>query len=269
MLFQFGLSCSLFKYANDSTLIIPVWKNGDVNTAANVVDRFTDWTNTNCMKCNFSKCKELAIRKKGYHEVLDKVQNIPQHPELSFLGVTFQENFSFSIHVKNKLIAANKQLNKCLYVLRTLRKEGYSQEELDKLFSTIVKPKLTYGISVYGSSPPELTTVQCFLDRCYKRRYTSSPISILERLEKSDKCIFKKLCERECHPLFKSLPRTDPATLKLRKVERTFPICKTERFKNSFINRLSFNCNLAINNSFLCTTYRKVPCISRTFFLKI
>ena len=123
-----------------------------------------------------------------------------------------------------------------------------SQEELDKLFSNIVIPKLTYGISVHGSSPSELTTAQCFLDRCYKRRYTSSPVSILEWLEKSDKCIFKKLCERECHPPFRSLPRTNPAMLKLRKVEPTFPICKTERFKNSFINRLSLNYNLAVNN---------------------
>ena len=37
-------NCSLFKYADDSTLM-----HGDVNTAANVVDSFTDWTNTNCM----------------------------------------------------------------------------------------------------------------------------------------------------------------------------------------------------------------------------
>ena len=109
-------------------------------------------------------------------------------------------------------------------------------------------PKLTYGISAHGSSSPELTTVQCFLDRCCKRRHTSSPISILEWLEKSDKCIFKELCETECHPLFRLLPRTNPATLKLRKVEPTFPICKTERFKNSFINRLSLNYNLAVNN---------------------
>ena len=69
--------------------------------------------------------------------------------------------------------------------------------------------------------------MQWFLDRCYKRRYTSSRISIMEWLEKSDKSIFKKLCEIECHPLFQSLPRTNPATRKLRKVDPVFPICKT------------------------------------------
>ena len=30
---------------------------------------------------------------------------------------------------------------------------------------------VTYALLVYGASEPELTTVQDFLDRCYKRRY--------------------------------------------------------------------------------------------------
>ena len=177
------------------------------------------------MKCNFSKCKEMVFRKKGYNIVLDTVQNIPQHPELCISGVKFQENCRFSIHVKNKLAAANK----CLYILRTLRKEGYCQAGLDNFFSALVLPKLIYGISVYGSSPPELNTIECFLDRCHKRRYTSSPVSIINCLEESNKVIFKKLSEWELHPLHYSLPRINPATLKLRQVKPTFPICNTER----------------------------------------
>lgn len=35
----------LFKYADDSTLIIPVWKgDSDSNTAAHVVNNFTEWS---------------------------------------------------------------------------------------------------------------------------------------------------------------------------------------------------------------------------------
>ena len=64
------------------------------------------------------------------------------------------------MHVK--LIKANT----CLFILRSLRKEGYSQAELDHLFSSIVLPSITYGLPVYGASEAELTTMQCFLDRC-------------------------------------------------------------------------------------------------------
>ena len=70
----------LFKYADDSTLIILVWKEGDSNTAIHVVNNFTEWSIDNCTKCNSSKCKEMVLRKKGYNNVLETVQNIPQHP---------------------------------------------------------------------------------------------------------------------------------------------------------------------------------------------
>lgn len=69
-----------------------------------------------------------------------------------------------------------------IFILRTLRKEGYCQAKLDKLFSALVLPKRMYGVSVYGSFPPERSTIQCFLDRCHTRRYTSSPVSFFNWL---------------------------------------------------------------------------------------
>ena len=44
----------------------------------------------------------------------------------------------FDCHVHVKLIKANK----CLFILRSLRQEGYSQAELDDLFSSIVLPTI-------------------------------------------------------------------------------------------------------------------------------
>ena len=61
-------------------------------------------------------------------------------------------------HVHVKLIKANK----CLFILRSLRKEGYSQAELDQLFSSIVLPSITYGLPVYGASEAELTAISVF-----------------------------------------------------------------------------------------------------------
>ena len=51
------------------------------------------------------------------------------------------------MYVLLKLIIANK----CLFVLRSLRKEGFSQVEVDRLFSALVLPNFTYGLSVYGA----------------------------------------------------------------------------------------------------------------------
>ena len=51
------------------------------------------------------------------------------------------------------------------------------------MFSSIVLPSITYGLPVYGASEAELTAMQCFLDRCYKLKYTSKSFSIKSKLK--------------------------------------------------------------------------------------
>ena len=81
--------------------------------------------------------------------------------------------------------------NKCLFVLRSLRKEGFSLGEIDHLFSALVLPNFTYGLPVYGAIDSDLTVIQTFMDRCFKRKYTSTckRMDIRELLEKADKKI--------------------------------------------------------------------------------
>ena len=55
---------ALFKYTDDSTLIVPVRSNGHSRT--DLVDKFLIWSKDNRMICNPSKCKELIFRKKGF-----------------------------------------------------------------------------------------------------------------------------------------------------------------------------------------------------------
>ena len=49
-------------------------------------------------------------------------------------------------------------------VLRSLRKEGFSQGEVDHLFSALVLPNFTYGLPLYGAVDSDLTVIQNFLD---------------------------------------------------------------------------------------------------------
>ena len=110
----------------------------------------------------------------------------PSATELKIVGLAFQPNCRFDIHVKSKLVKANK----CLYVIRTLRKEGCTQVEVDHLFKALEVPNITYTLAVYGAAEPELTTAQQFLDRCYNRKYISKKLSIYQLLEKQDKKSF-------------------------------------------------------------------------------
>ena len=134
------------------------------------MSQFLDWTNTNGMSCNPSKCKELTIKKRGNHDLYSFIRGmIPSCKEDEILGVTFKCDSKFSVHVKNKLIKANKSL----HILRMLRKEGYNQSQIDLLFNTIVLPGINYALSVHTASESDITPVQCFLDRRSKRKYTT------------------------------------------------------------------------------------------------
>ena len=109
------------------------------------------------MNLNPTKCKELIMYKRGYTgEAYSSILGIPQASEVTILGLTFQPNCKFSTHLKEKLCKGNK----CLYVIRCQRKEGYSQVEVDHLFSSIVLPNISYALSLYGASESELTIAQ-------------------------------------------------------------------------------------------------------------
>ena len=132
--------------------------------------------------------------------------------KLPILGVTFRENCKYGEHVRAKLFKANK----CLFVLRSLRKEGFSQGEVDHLFSALVLPNFTYGLTVYGAVDSGLTVIQDFLDRCFKRKYTCKGMDIWELLEKADKKLFKvRLVDPDC-PLSNIIPKKKETKYQLR-----------------------------------------------------
>ena len=59
------------------------------------------------------------------------------------------------------------------------------------LFSALVLPNFTYGLPVYGTVDSDLTVIQDFLGRFFKRKYTSQRMDIRELLEKADKKLSK------------------------------------------------------------------------------
>ena len=118
----------------------------------------------------------------------------PSERLLKILGVTFQNNCKYSSHVQSKITKANR----CLHI---------NQCEVDLFFKSVILPKLTYGLSVYGASTSDLFTVQNFLNRCFKRKYVSYNINVFDFLEDNDRAMYNKIKSDPGHPLFSSLPR--------------------------------------------------------------
>ena len=93
--------------------------------------------------------------------------------------------------------------------------------------------------------------MQCFLDRCYKRKYTyiiflNISFCIKHLLEKQDRKVFRKVSGIDRHPLRGLLPKKKVSTYNLRNRTSQYPKVNTDRFKNSYINRLIFKYNLAM-----------------------
>ena len=129
-----------------------------------------------------------------------------------------------------------------LHILRTLRKELFSQKEIDHLFKTLVLPILTYGLAVYGASDSDLNVIQRFLDRCHKRHFTSQTVSIFNLLEQQEKSAFKRAINN--HMLGAIIPKDKELVYNLRRRRCHLPQIKTERYKKTFVNRLIFKYNL-------------------------
>ena len=191
------------------------------------------------MICNPLKCKEIIFRNKGFIQDIAQVNDIPQCKELPILGVTFQENCKYSEHVRAKLIKANT----CLFVLRSLRQEGFSQGEVDYLFSALVLPNVTYRLPVYGTVDSDLTIIYNVLDSGFKRKYTSKRMDIRE-LEKADRKLFKvRSVDPNCS-LSNIIPKKKETKYQLRNKSSHRPEIKTDRFKNVFVNMFISRYNL-------------------------
>ncbi len=56
---------ALFKYADGSNILVPVWRDG-TDESEYAVGQFLCWSESNNMHSNPNKCKEFTFRNKGY-----------------------------------------------------------------------------------------------------------------------------------------------------------------------------------------------------------
>jgi len=176
----------LFKHVDDSTIVSPITRSH--GPSADLVGKFSTWCKDTKMVCNPCKCKELVVRKKSHNVLYSPINDSLQCNSFVLQGVTLQSDGKFNEHVRTKLVKANN----CLHVLRTPRKEYYSQAEIDQLFISTVSPNLSYALSAYGASWSDLTVIQFFLDQCHKRRFISFAVSVKNILNRQHRNILKK-----------------------------------------------------------------------------
>ena len=109
-----------------------------------------------------------------------------------------------------------------------------------------LKIRAVRRVNVYGASESELTMAQQFLDRCFKRRYISKKLEIGELLKVQDHRICRKVSSIPNHPLRANFPETKITRYNLRNKPPAMPAIHTDRFKNTFLNRIVFKYNVPL-----------------------
>ena len=87
------------------------------------------------------------------------------------------------ITIASNTLNTRTQTNKVWSVCSKIFKDGgLRQGKVDRLFSALVLPNFSYGLSAYCAEDLDLTFIQNFRDRCFKRKDTSKRMDIRDLL---------------------------------------------------------------------------------------
>ena len=99
-----------------------------------------------------------------------------------------------------------------------------------------------YGLEIWGSASKKyLDRIDNFCKRAYRYGYTAkADFEISTLIEERDKLLFNKITTMKDHPLQDLLPPKRSRMLRKRGHKFQLPQIRTERYKNSFMNRCLF-----------------------------
>ena len=228
----------LTKFADDLTVSAPVKISGD--SAIKEVKNIERWASDNRMTLNMSKTWEMVVRGRTKKLPPPQVDSIERKSWLNLLGTILQDDpCNWDMQVDNLLSKAASRM----YILRVCRWYGYTKENLNILFESLILSLFYYGIEVWGSALQNkyLQRIDKFFRRAYKFGYTLKEYNISHLVEERDKSLFAKIVIDSDHIFYDLLPKRKSRFLRERQHSFILPKIKTERFKRSFLNRCLFD----------------------------
>ena len=139
-----------WKYVDDLTFA----KNKAHDDQGNLqddLDDFVDWTKSSGLKLNPKKCQALEVNftKTAPHQADIRIgsDKLPYVDKAKILGVWLQNDLKWQSQIDDMLKKANRRL----FMLRSLKRFGFDQEELEVVYKCYVRPVLEYGDVVWHS----------------------------------------------------------------------------------------------------------------------
>ena len=189
----------------------------------------SQWCQLNKLELNIEKTKLMTIKKQPVkYEIVHSLQQVD---ELKLLGVTISNDLKWNKHV----ILTIKSASPSLYLIRKCR-AIFSKQQLILLYNSYILSKMCYAAPLFICLPQSL---QYHYIRLFKRAHhaicgqqcnNSCLIDPSQQKEKIAYNLFTDALRNTQHPLSQIMPTTLKYTGKL-----MMPICRTERYRKSFI----------------------------------
>jgi len=135
----------LFKYADDTTLLIPEHTDTDIGVEFSHIKA---WASANHLSLNLTKTKEIVFRRPRARSLYlpPAIDNIEQLDCCKLLGVMFQSNCKMDLHVQNIL----SQCTQRLYLIKLLKHQGMPQQQLTAVTYSIIVSRILYALPAWG-----------------------------------------------------------------------------------------------------------------------
>ena len=237
----------MWKFADDTTVseVVPPSKHSTLQEAADFIH---DWSQENHLQLNPIKCKEIRTCFKRTPPFSSQVAIEGVEFELvssaKVLAVVISSDLKWSAHIDSITTKAAKRL----YLLRQLKRAGIAHSVLVRFYCSVIRSILEYACQVFHCNLPlylskEIERIQrralrvIFPDCSYSEGLTKAGLTTLyDRRSMLCKELFSDIDTQGNHKLSHLLPVRCQQNYTLRST-RAFatPVCKTNRFRDSFI----------------------------------
>ena len=121
---------------------MPNEANAGLDKFGTEVQSFIEWSENNCMKVNLTKTWELLLQGRAIRTPPEPLEIIGRKEKLKLLGVTFEQvPVNWDTHIDYILRNASSRF----YIIRICKYYGYSIENLDSLFQSLILSVFTYA----------------------------------------------------------------------------------------------------------------------------
>jgi hypothetical protein len=195
----------LFKYADDTYLIVPASQS---HTIQNELQAIESWSQDNNLTLNTKKSTEIIIRRPKSRNA-----NLPPPPipgiqrvdQMVVLGVTVQNQLSFKPYI-DSLVSRCAQT---FYALRVLRSNGLSGNALWDVTQATLINKMLYASPLWWGfiDASDKQRLQSVLNKAVKLGFlpkTQAPLS--ELCGQADQALFSNISHNHNHVLHNLLP---------------------------------------------------------------